>query len=73
MSTLEGIVRPFQTSDIQPPKTPASGNVTDTANAPPNLVLNPGKNGNVKTLTGAFNLTITYYHVNKPKEKKRET
>lgn len=69
MSALEGIVRPFQTSDIQPAKTPSAGNATDTSNAPANLLLQPGKGGNVKTLTGAFNLTITYYAVNKPKEK----
>jgi hypothetical protein len=69
MSTLEGIVRPFQTNEIQPPKTALTGNATDTANQPANLVLTPGKGGNVKTLSGSFNLTITYYRVNKPKEK----
>ena len=74
MSTpgLEGVVRPFQTGDIQPAKAPSVGETT-TANAPANLVLEPGKGGGVKTLSGSFNLTITYYHVNKPKEKKRET
>jgi len=68
--SLEGVVRPFQTTDIQPAKSPSLGDVT-TANQPANLVLEPGKGGNVKTLSGSFNLTITYYHVNKPKEKRK--
>ena len=72
MSTpgLEGVVRPFETGDIQPAKTPSRGETT-TADAPNNLVLEPGKGGNVKTLSGSFSVTITFYAVNKPKEKKK--
>ena len=72
MSTpgLEGVVRPFETGDIQPAKAPVVVG-SDTSNAPENLVLEPGKGGGVKTLSGSFNLTITYYHINKPKEKQK--
>jgi hypothetical protein len=66
---LVRVVRPFQTSDIGPPKV-----VTSSANAagPQNVIINPGKNGAVKTFSGSFSLTITYYFIKKPKEKKKE-
>ncbi len=72
--TLEGIVRPFQTSDIGPPKTALQGGLaatTSTADQPENTIINPGKDGQVKTFSGSFSLTITYYYVRKPKEKKK--
>ncbi len=74
--TLEGIVRPFQTNDIGPPKTALQGGLgstTSTANQPENTIINPGKDGQVKTFSGSFSLTITYYYVRKPKEKKKAT
>ncbi len=72
---LEGIVRPFETGDIGPPRTALQGglgNSTATANAPDNTIINPGANGSVKTFSGSFSLTITFYYVRKPKEKKRQ-
>lgn len=71
---LEGIVRPFQTGDVGPPKTALQGGLgssTSTANQPENTVINPGKDGQVKTFSGSFSLTMTFYYVRKPKEKKR--
>lgn len=71
---LEGIVRPFQTSDIGPPKTALQGGLgstTSTASQPENTIINPGKDGQVKTFSGSFSLTITFYYVRKPKEKKK--
>ncbi len=67
---LEKIVRPFQTEDIGPPKpapvaAPAEGTVR-------NMILNPGKNGQVKTFSGSYSITITYYYINKPKEVKQQ-
>ncbi len=67
---LEKIVRPFQTEDIGPPKpapvaAPAEGTVR-------NMILNPGTNGQVKTFSGSYSITITYYYINKPKEKKQQ-
>lgn len=72
--TLEGIVRPFQTNDIGPPKTALQGGLgstTSTASQPENTIINPGKDGQVKTFSGSFSLTITYYYVKTPKEKKK--
>ncbi len=69
MTDLEKIVRPFQTEDIGPPKpvpvaAPAEGTVRNT-------IINPGKNGQVKTFSGSYSITITYYYIEKPKEKKK--
>jgi hypothetical protein len=70
MSGLELVVRPFQTSDISPPRpVPAAGATSATSQ---NTIINPGKNGNVKTFSGSYNLTVTYYYIEKPKEKKKD-
>ena len=66
---FERIIRPFETSDIGPPKPAPSSE--GAASAPQNTVINPGKNGQVKTFSGSYNITITYYYVKKPKEKKK--
>lgn len=66
--TLERIVRPFQTGDFSPPKPAPSSDATSTAS---NVIINPGKNGSVKTLSGSYNITITYYYIKKPKEKQQ--
>lgn len=71
MSGIEGVVRPFQTEDIGPPKIAPSADVTDSANAPANVIINPGKGGNVKIFSGSFNLTITFYYVRRPTEKRQ--
>lgn len=74
--TLEGIVRPFQTGDIGPPKTPLLGSLGSstaaTSSAPANTIINPGANGTVKTFSGSFSLTISFYYIKKPKEKQRD-
>lgn len=69
MAGLETVVRPFQTSDIGPPKPAVVAPPAE--NTVRNVILNPGKNGQVKTFSGSFNLTITYYYIKKPKEKKQ--
>lgn len=66
---LEQIVRPFQTSDIGPPKPAPTAAPTDDSIR--NTIINPGNNGQVKTFSGSYNITITYYYVEKPKEKKK--
>ncbi len=65
MTALEGIIRPFQTGDISPAKPVPQG---DAADPPDNLVIDIGKKGSVKTFSGSFSVSITYYHVRKPKE-----
>lgn len=69
-SGLEGVVRPFQTADIGPPK-PAPV-VAATTQGQRNTIINPGKNGNVKQFSGSYNLTVSFYYIEKPKEKKKE-
>ena len=65
MSALEGIIRPFQTGNISPSKpVPTS----DDSEPPDNLVILIGQHGQVKTFSGTFNVSITYYHVRRPKE-----
>jgi hypothetical protein len=77
LSGLEGIVRPFQTSEIGPPRSPLLGSLgtstatSTTADAAKNTIINPGKDGQVKTFSGSFSLTITFYYIKKPKEKKK--
>lgn len=71
MSGIEGVVRPFQTEDIGPPRIAPSSDTTDSANAPTNVIINPGKGGNVKTFSGNFNLTITFYYIKRPREKRQ--
>jgi hypothetical protein len=75
MTSLEGIVRPFETSDIGPARTALQGSTststTSTANPQANTIINPGKNGQVKTFSASFSLTITYYYIKKPKEKQQ--
>lgn len=68
-ANLEGIVRPFQTPDIGPAKPVPTATATSVQQ---NTIINPGKNGQVKTFSGSYNLTISYYYVKKPKEKKKE-
>lgn len=64
--SLERIVRPFQTGDVSPPKPAPSSAATATQN---NVVIYPGHNGSVKTFSGSYNLTVTFYYIKKPKEK----
>ncbi len=65
--TLERIVRPFQTGDISPSKPRPISEATAGQN---NVIINPGHAGTVKTFSGSYNLTVTFYFIKKPKEKK---
>ena len=67
---LETVVRPFQTSDIGSPKIaavapPAEGTVR-------NVIINPGAKGQVKSFSGSYSITISYYFIKRPREKKKE-
>lgn len=54
---LEGVVRPFQTPDVAPPQ-----NVPQSsAYAAKNVILNVGRAGSVKQMSGSYSLTVTYY------------
>jgi hypothetical protein len=67
--SLERIVRPFATVDVTPPV-----RVLDPTAAPiPNIVLELGKVGTVKTLNGSFNSSIDAYTDDAHKEIKRTT
>ncbi len=66
--SLTGVVRPFQTSDVQPPavqSAPTSGTTRKTN------TVEIGR-GAAKTFSGSFDLTISYYKVRKPKEKQKQ-
>jgi len=67
-SGLENIVRPFQTPDFTPPRVLPSGQIVSAKN----VVINPGANGSVKSMSGSFDLTQTYYMIKRPTEKKRD-
>lgn len=69
MSILEGIVRPFQLDQITPPKPIPQATASSQVR---NTIINPGHNGSVKTFSGSYNLTVTYYYIKKPKEKKQQ-
>jgi hypothetical protein len=64
---LLGVVRPFQTTNVNPPAAPQT-NASGTT--PQNATLTIGR-GSPKTFTGTFDLTISYYKVRKPKEKQK--
>jgi hypothetical protein len=64
---LLGVVRPFQTTSVNPPATPQTNAAGTT---PQNTTLTIGR-GSPKTFTGTFDLTISYYKVRKLKEKKQ--
>ena len=61
---LEDIVRPFETNVVTPPQTVPAAQVVSIKNT----VINPGAQGSVKTMSGRYDLTITYYLDNKPTE-----
>lgn len=66
--SLERIVRPFQTGEVSPPRIVPSSEATATQD---NVVINPGARGSVKTFSGSYSLTVTYYYIKKPKEKQQ--
>jgi hypothetical protein len=75
--SLHGVVRPFQTSNVQPPAVQSQAvPVPATATAPPPLDLSKPSakleiRGSPKTFTGSYDITISYYRVKKPKEKQK--
>jgi hypothetical protein len=64
---LLGVVRPFQTTNVNPPAAPQANAAGTT---PQNTILKIGS-GSPKTFTGSYDLTISYYKVRKPKEKQK--
>ena len=65
MSTaLESVIRPFETPDIAP-----SVSAQPQIVAAKTVIINPGHSGGVKTFSGSYDLTITFYMVKQPKEK----
>ncbi len=68
VKSLTGVVRPFQTTDVQPPATPQQA---AEGAAKTNTTLTIGR-GSPKTFTGSFDLSISYYKIRKPKEKKKQ-
>jgi hypothetical protein len=68
MVGLLGVVRPFQTTNVNPPATPQANAAGAT---PQNTKLVVGR-GSPKTFTGTFDLTIAYYKVRRPKEKQKQ-
>jgi hypothetical protein len=67
MVGLLGVVRPFQTTNVNPPAAPQTNAAGTT---PQNTTLTIGR-GSPKTFTGTFDLTINYYKIRKPKEKQK--
>lgn len=67
MVGLVGVVRPFQTTNVNPPAAPqqAAAGATKT-----NTTLVIGR-GSAKTFTGTYDLTISYYKIKKLKEKQK--
>jgi hypothetical protein len=61
---FDGIIRPFQLPDFAPSQySPDSQYIPNR-----NPIINVGAQGSVKTMSGSYDLTITYYMVKRPKE-----
>jgi hypothetical protein len=63
---FDGVIRPFQLPDFAPPERAQAQQYIPNRNA----ILSVGAQGSVKTLSGSFDLTITYYMVKTPKEER---
>lgn len=58
MSTnLEDTVRPFATPSVAPPSVVPTAQTVSAKN----VIINPGRTGSVKTMSGSYNLTVTFY------------
>jgi hypothetical protein len=69
MTSLERIVRPFQSKDVTPPQpifNPSSPPVD-------NVLIQYGQTGSTKTFNSSYSSTITSYVENKHRELSRET
>jgi len=69
VTSLERIVRPFQSRDVTPPQRILN------PSAPPvdNVLIQCGQSGSTKTFNSSFSSTITAYVENKHRELARET
>lgn len=67
MSSLETIVRPFQTADVSP----ARPFFNAAKAAPQNVILQFGRGGGGKVLTGSASISATYYMTQYVNEKSR--
>ncbi len=57
MTSLERIVRPFQSKDVTPPQ-----RIEDTTDTPPeNVLIQCGQSGSTKTFNSSYSSTITSY------------
>ena len=64
--SLERVVRPAQSPDIQPPK--VSRTRRTASNWQP-VVLKYGIGGSIKTANASISQTVNYYHKKRPTEK----
>lgn len=65
--SIEKIVRPAQTPDINPPKVQPVRRSTTYMGAP--ITLYYGIGGDVKQLNGSFQSSVSLYAVRRPKER----
>ena len=63
-TNLEGVIRPFETLDITPSQA-AQPQIVGAKT----VIINPGRGGGLKTFSGVYDLTMTFYMVKTPKEK----
>ena len=69
MSSLERIVRPFQSKDVTPPR-----RILSPSESPADSVLiQCGQAGSTKTFNSSYSSTITSYVENKYRELRRDT
>jgi hypothetical protein len=66
--SLDGVIRPFQLPEWAP-----SQYAPDSMYVPNrNPIISVGAQGSCKTMSGSFDLTITYYMINRPTEKQQQ-
>ena len=63
-TNLESVVRPFQLNSVSPPTAVPVAPVVPVAN----VIMNIGRNGSVKTMSGSYSSTVTFYMKKKSKE-----
>jgi hypothetical protein len=67
MSSMEAIVRPFQTPNV----TPSTPFFTPGKAGVPNVILQCGRNGGGKMFSGSFSLSESFYCTQYTNEKKQ--
>ncbi len=69
MTSLERIVRPFQSRDVSPPQ-----RILNPSEPPAdNVLIQCGESGSTKTFNSSFSRTVTSYVENKHRELARDT